>query len=148
MKNKKIAILILLTVSACAKPPEIHQVDKSKTFNDSFETTWSRVIQFFTSNNIPIKTIDKSSGVIYAEKLNGTKEEGERYADCGTPGIALILSTKISMNIFVQKLGSTQSKATINTTFSQIRQFDGRTFEANCNSRGTLELQLLSTLGQ
>jgi len=141
-----VAVGAFLFLSGCATPPKTHQFDKARTFNKSFEKAWQNTIQFFTSNSIPIKTIEKSSGVIYAEKLNGSAEEADTFADCGVPGIALVISTKISLNVFLQKVGPNQSKATINTLFTQVREFDRRRHEVSCNSRGTLEQRLLTAL--
>jgi len=38
--------------------------------NESFDKVWDRVIDLFAKYGIPIKTIDKSSGIIIANKSN------------------------------------------------------------------------------
>lgn len=146
MKQLVIIFGLGFTLANCATPPKQHYFDKSRTINQPFERTWQNTIQFFTGNNIPIKTIDKSSGVIYAEKLNTNQQEGEKFADCGASALELVLQTKISLNIFLQKIGPNQTKGTINTQFSQVREFDRRRREVTCNSRGTLEQRLLNAL--
>lgn len=38
--------------------------------NNSFEQVWSKVIDYFAINGIPITTIDKSSGIIVSSKMS------------------------------------------------------------------------------
>lgn len=40
-----------------------------KTLDLSFDKTWSGVVDFFAENNIPIKTIEKSSGLIVSTQM-------------------------------------------------------------------------------
>ena len=67
------ALFMGLVLSSCASSvgtlkgqyPAINTV----TTNSSFEDVWSRVIDFFAENNIPIGTIAKDSGIITATNI-------------------------------------------------------------------------------
>lgn len=75
---KKIGILIValfmgLGLYSCASTVSMirgqYSVVNSVTTTSSFEDVWSRVIDFFAENNIPIGTIAKDSGIITATNI-------------------------------------------------------------------------------
>ncbi len=47
----------------------------------SFDRTWSTVIDFFADRAIPVKTIDRASGYIAAERIGAGNNL--KWADCG-----------------------------------------------------------------
>jgi hypothetical protein len=97
-------------------------------------------LAFFTSNNIQIKTIEKDSGVIYAERARADPS----MADCGQD-LAVELSRPANLNVFVKEAsGGTQ--VTVNANFEVVRTFDNRTWNAPCHSTGLLEKQILSSI--
>lgn len=59
----------LFALGGCgSNPPKPHQFESTRTYNDvSFDQGWENVVGFFANNRIPIKNIEKDSGVIYAE---------------------------------------------------------------------------------
>jgi hypothetical protein len=126
-------------------PPHEHAVDNSRVFSRDFEGTWTSVIQFFTTHNIQIKTIEKASGVIYAERSYAASSDAAPYADCGSAGLWVVLSTSVQFNVFVIKDG-VSTKVTVNTTFKQQRQFQSTVMTVECTSTGGLEQQVLSAL--
>ncbi|HEX9346590.1 MAG TPA: hypothetical protein VF919_03375 [Gemmatimonadales bacterium] len=54
----------------------------------SFDRTWSTVIDFFADNAIPVKTIDRASGYIAAERIGAGNNA--KWADCGKLSGALM----------------------------------------------------------
>ena len=54
----------------------------------SFDRTWSTVIDFFADNAIPVKTIDRASGYIAAERIGAGNNA--KWADCGKLSGALL----------------------------------------------------------
>ena len=138
-----LAFLSAISLFGCATPPEYHFVAKSKTYEKTKDEVWSNLIAYFTSHSIQIKTIEKVSGVIYAEKLGFA---GETYADCGTPGIAKVLNTVGSFNVFVEEVGSGSVRVTVNANYVQSRQFDVNYWTVDCYSTGQLEREILGRL--
>ena len=49
--------------------------------NAPFETVWKAVVQALFQRNIPVKTLEKASGLLESEELRG---EIGRDCDCGT----------------------------------------------------------------
>jgi hypothetical protein len=54
----------------------------------SFDRTWRTVIDFFADNAIPVKTIDRTSGYIAAERIGAGNNL--MWADCGRVTGALL----------------------------------------------------------
>jgi len=134
-------LVSMALLGGCATPPKATNFEKSKTYSISKDMIWEKLISFFTSNNIQIKTIEKDSGVIYAERANADQS----FADCGQPGLAAEMARPATLNVFVRTTGD-KTEVTVNTQFTSIRIFDGRTMTAPCHSTGLLERQLLSSL--
>ena len=71
MRNFFISLPItLLIFASCASAPtvEITPFDTSKTYMEDFDTQWSKLVRFFSTNQVGIGTIEKDSGII---TLNG-----------------------------------------------------------------------------
>lgn len=62
-------------------PPSSPPSEESTLFQASFDDTWSAVIQTFFEKNIPVRTLEKASGILESDELHG---ELGRDCDCGT----------------------------------------------------------------
>ena len=127
-----------LSLSACATPPKKIAFEKSRSYSLSKDAAWERLLGFFTSNNIQIKTIEKDSGVIYAERTLSDAS----MADCGQNALAGEIGRPVTLNVFVRQVGE-KTDVTVNTDFKVIRIFDGATWSDQCHSRGVLERSVL-----
>lgn len=135
--------LITLT-SGCATPPQQRPIQNSETYNTDFDVTWAHLMQFFTMNNIQVKTIEKASGVVYAERVL-LDVDYKLAADCGSPGLFAIQSTTVGLNVFVVP-DAQRTKVTVNTTFTQVRALGQNVVTVPCVSTGDLEKQILQSL--
>lgn len=94
-----VAIVIGFSLPGSARSSSIsHQNNQSreefsKTYGRGYEYVWASVVQTFEQNNIPIKSMDKDSGIIVSrEKSLETKDQGHGGIlnaddfDCGKPG--------------------------------------------------------------
>ena len=148
MKSPICAVLFFGLVG-CVTPPQPHDFANSQTYNSSFDQVWSNLIRYFAENDLNIKTIDKSSGVIYTDQTNFPVPNADM--DCGNSGIAPVQSDVGSFNVFVITNADKTVTATVNSTFQQIRlnTFNSPPTEyaVDCTSTGTLELSILSQLG-
>lgn len=81
----RIAIVVCLAVlGACAStPPGAAVIRSPMPVTASFDRTWTAVIDVFAERNVPIETLDRSSGLIVARPLSVPREDAQ-YADCGT----------------------------------------------------------------
>ncbi len=142
MFSAVIAGLSCAALPGCATAPAEHMVVNSRLYDASFDTIWGHLIQFFTAHNIQVKTIEKASGVIYAERLF---VEPDRSVDCGKAGIFAIKDTSGSFNVFVVPENG-KTKVTVNVTYSQTRAFGEDRTTIKCASTGILENDLLNAL--
>lgn len=141
-----VMVAIVFPVAACTTPPAEYTFQKSRTYDKSKDAVWEKVVQYFTTQNIPLKTIEKDSGVVYAERIYSTGDALNGLVDCGDPGIAIVVRTTVAVNVFVRPLSKNKTEATVNTTYSQTRSFDNQLAEFPCNSTGGLEAQILAAL--
>ncbi len=85
MRALPVSILMLAAV-ACAHGPTTQVTPREATpVNASFERTWNAVIDVFAERNIPIATIDKTSGLIATRSLliSAAEDTVRTWIDCG-----------------------------------------------------------------
>lgn len=62
-------------------PPVAPTVDATVIVSATLDDTWGAVIQTFFDKNIPVKTLEKASGILESDDLHG---ELGRDCDCGS----------------------------------------------------------------
>lgn len=142
------AIVVLsAALVGCVSTPTSYQFDNSAISQQSFDETWSNVIGFFAENNIPIKTLEKDSGLVVAETGSLTDQEITILADC--PGAVLTTSDAniANYNVFVRE---TQEgvKVQVNTKFTRTLRgsLSNATQSFTCNSKGEAEKSVLAAI--
>ena len=80
-----IAVSSLVLLGGCVKavPPIVAPERPSVEVAAPFEETWISVIDVFASRNIPIQTLDRSSGLIVAAPSGVSGPDADRRASCG-----------------------------------------------------------------
>src|SRR5438132_5697412 len=67
----------------CVYPPSTTATPRSPTYvAASFAKTWDAVIDVFAERNIPLRTLDRSSGFAATDELGA--DGSARWADCGS----------------------------------------------------------------
>src|SRR2546425_5253439 len=97
--------LTVLTMVGCATPPTTIATPRAATtVNAPFGRTWDAVIDVFADQNIPIATIDKTSGFIVADVqfVGASAKEAAEWADCGKFGVRSIPVTAAKYNVLVR----------------------------------------------
>ncbi len=138
--KKLLTIFMILFFFACGAPAKKHDIVNYGNFGSDFDAVWSAVIKFFATNNIPIKTIEKDSGIIYAEPQIFPEE----WIDCGKPYMLEVFGeTEGSFNVFVNE-DENDVSVQITTAFS-VSVWIGNDFKENriCYSTGAFEKSLL-----
>ena len=128
-------------LSACVAGPKPTQFENSRIYPMSIDDVWPSIIEFLARYSMQIKTIEKDSGIIYAERT----QAGEGFADCGTTILAVEVGRPATVNIFVRANGAA-TEVTVNTVFTVARAFDGRVFSDACLSTGVLETAILDSI--
>lgn len=127
---------------------EEEQSQGTRAYSLPKNKVWEGVMHYFTSNAITIQTIDKPSGLIYAEPDYTT---GDIYhlANCFSyrkgekPGIA---SVKLNIHVTPNEAGDSTT-VTVNTRFKQSWVGPGiETQVRDCTTRGRIEREIHATL--
>ena len=143
-------IFTLLFFTGCTTvQPTSHDFNAEKSYTASEPTVWDAIMDFFTRNSILIKTIERDSGIVYAEQeFVGIQDPTyfESIADCGSYGLDVPGEGKISLNVFVRDNGNNDTVIVrVNTNYardwihkdlwtgSKIKQ------TRQCTSKGVLE---------
>lgn len=151
MRKLIIAAFAVTTLTACAStpPPVIERFDTSRTYSMSRDQAWERAVDWFASQNIPIKAIEKDSGIISGEAAYLRTVQGE-YAVCDTPMLYTTNGATARLNILIRGTG-TEATAQVNNTIvgeaiyslsnPPVRQ------SVTCQSTGRLENSILNAIG-
>jgi hypothetical protein len=75
--------------------------------------TWDAVIDLFATRNIPIRTIERASGIIATDGLRVEYESGAKWADCGKHGRSHYRATTGIYNVLVR---GDSTRSTVRTT--------------------------------
>ena len=148
----RITILIAATavLAGCATAPANFEVQKTRSYAEPKDAVWERAVEWFAARNMPIKTIEKDSGIIASERLYGQiGAQGQMgdWADCGKGALEVPVRQKVDLNVFVRSVG-TGSTATVNTNFSETRRdINDAMRDVDCNSTGKLEADILLYMG-
>lgn len=159
---KIIALTMTMFLVGCATAPQVFEVKNSRTYAVSKEVIWDRLIRYFATSNIQVKTVERDSGIIYAEKeINGNVpvewsvrgRVGDGLADCGKDIMATPAAQSIQFNVYVRDLGAAASSATVTASFRESYQGMNTLYgyysppaPRACNSTGVLEGLILDQL--
>jgi hypothetical protein len=149
MRIPKILIpLAILTVVGCATPAIAPPTPRATMdVGASFGRTWDAVIEQFAERNIPIKTLDRTSGLIATDNLEVGRSLRDA-ADCGKDwagSTSIYRPTNVSYNVLVRG-DSNRSSVRVNARWIRIGNGrsllgTGQTTE-ECSTRGTWEYSL------
>lgn len=133
---KRTPLLSLVAALACYQPPVSVAPERAPTpVAASLDKTWMAVIDVFAERNIPIRTIDRSSGFVATDPLRVDGEEGLEWADCGSGEGGDLGPTRASYNVLVR--GDSQTTTVrITATWQAVTRDYG---VADCVTRGTWE---------
>lgn len=144
MKKLLVSAALAVSLSACVTAPAVIPIENSRAIPLSKDAVWSNLVEHFASGNIAIKTIEKDSGIIYAERMFARGAELSSYADCGAAAMAAPVGGAADLNVFVRET-ATGVNATVNARYRQNRasMWDGSISSNDCASLGTLERTIL-----
>jgi hypothetical protein len=137
IRIRALALVPLLT--ACTATPPAPPAPRSATnVSASFGKTWDAVLRALAERNIPLKTVDRSSGLVVAEEQT-MRTRIDSIADCGKEAMGIArYPTTAGWSVLVQG-DSVRSmvKATVRFATSP-----GITSAVDCSSTGKWETEL------
>lgn len=117
-----VMILAISALPSCSTPAEVFKINSTREYNVSKDVLWERVIRQFATTNTQVKTIEKVSGIIFAERAMTSAEPtnwaqrgkiGE-FADCGKEFMLVPYRQAVEFNIFVREMGPRASSGQLN----------------------------------
>jgi len=135
-------------LAACATAPATYNVVTSRTIHKPYDVVWENLVGYFATRSLPLKTISKESGLLYAEIAGYTPN----LVDCGTIAFGFQNGGLASVNVFVARAAS-DPIVSVNAKFVTYWQSKGSPWQPGgvqspCNSRGILEAEILSAASQ
>ena len=131
------AVAHLILVGCAPVPPGPPIARESVSVRAPFAATWDAVIETFADRNIPIRTLDRASGLIVAEPVVVSPPRADSLADCGSTMGMPIPPDRAMYNVLVRG-DSLTSTVKVTVRFTQGgRPNDPVLIE--CSSRGVWE---------
>ena len=137
-----------LSVSA-AHGQDTAQPTNVRTYQADKESVWQDVAAYFSMKNIPIKTIEYSTGIISAERVELHRPrdaDWDQWATCPRRNFGDTPLRILDRSVHVRGDGD-QTQVTANFSFSEVRvTFNVDVVVVPCQSSGTLERDLLNSI--
>jgi hypothetical protein len=111
---------VLLAGCTTYKPPPPPTPRDASLVTASMGQTWDAVIDLFATRNIPIRTIERASGLIVTDALS-VGQEGNTWASCGTRNGKVLPPDRATYNVLVR---GDSTLATVRTTVLWARTAD------------------------
>lgn len=140
MMRAAVLAAFLLVLPACHKyqPPPAPEPREATPVNASMGKTWDAVIDLFATRIIPIRTIERVSGIIAVDLLTVDSANGLKWADCGRFGRRQISPNTAISNVLVR---GDSASSTVRTTVRWSRR-SLKEGDLECTSRYVWERAL------
>lgn len=129
-------VLAVVFLTGCATLPPPPPERQPLVVNASFGRTWDAVIDVFSSRNIPIRTLDRTSGLLVAEKVRVSRGDEATWANCPNVMTQVLMGVGVAdpmladYNIVVR---GDSTRSTVRTSARFMKE------NLECTSKGTLE---------
>ena len=134
-------ICVLGIAAACTwQPPETYPTPAAVSIPASFGRVWDAVIDHFAEHNVPIKTIERASGIIATDAMAVPLSLSTQYADCGSD--ALIGPYTADLASYSIRVQGDSSSSTVRVTMS----ISSRGPAGTCSSKGQYEKDLIADI--
>jgi hypothetical protein len=132
----RVVLSVAVLVTACGLPPMAPPVPvDAAPVHASFDRTWHAVIEAFSERNIPVKTIERSSGFIATDRMTVTDGQKE-WADCSRVIYKTYVPEFATYNVLVRG-DSSQASVKVTVAWETIDESDGSAMR--CNTKGAWE---------
>lgn len=151
MKKYILFIILMVILGGCAsyQPPKEYKFDKTRTYNQKYDDIWDKTVKYCTDNNIPLKSMDKNSGLIVSEYNLNDRLKG--CYDCGElASLQDFEDFSAVFNIVIKKENDMKTTVIITVYYKTelvVQSFSYKKL-INCNSTGKLEKEIFDYLEQ
>lgn len=133
-------------VSPILPPPHKEQIPAS------YETTWRALIRALAKDNVPLRAVDKDSGILASDDFPTPIGV---YADCGRFGDTRVEGeVLVAFTVFVHSVGANGTEVQVNTKMRTLGHRKGPSGKLksepvfHCASTGRWESNLLDAVRQ
>lgn len=120
-----------LTACVSRTPPAPVSPREATPVQATMGRTWDAVIDIFASRNIPIRTIERVSGLIVTDPLSLASGDGRDWADCGQVNRFYLLPDNATYNVLVR---GDSSHSTVKTTVRWTHWVEDDRTHAECST--------------
>ena len=150
IKKSWMTFAVIFLITSCATTAVIVEpFDTSKTYMSDFDTTWSKLVRFMSTNHISIGTIEKDSGLMTLAGDNLSKDLVLSYCASNPVGFPNTTTGGSAQgNITLAEVDGFVT-ANVNVRFNVKGQYcyQGCNYvNVQCQSNGKFEKSLLSAL--
>lgn len=135
-------VAILVASAACAPvPPAPPQPRAAVSVSAPFARTWESAVDVFAERNIPIRTLDRASGLIVAEPQKVSRTDAPMLADCGSSPMGIPFNASdATWNLLVR---GDSLRSTVRATVRFVAASSGMgAATVDCSTKGVWESQL------
>jgi hypothetical protein len=120
---KRLVVAAILVVSCIGyTPPDPPAPREATEVNASLGQTWDAVIDLLAARLIPIRTIERASGLIVTDQLR-VGAEGREWADCGQTSAGRYRPNYATYNVLARGDSTRASvKATVRWVYSDLKE--------------------------
>ena len=140
---KYLVVLFLFLSAGCATAPATFEFDPTANVEGDYDQVWSSVVEYFVLGDLPIKMIEKDSGLIVTEWMDAgsvsAAGEDKTYCDCGGSGMSTQVWTRGKFSVFAKKIPGGGVDLRVTCTYQQQRYFMDSYTLVDCNSTGKQE---------
>tara|TARA_B100000780_G_scaffold278495_1_gene252205 strand:- start:1463 stop:1933 length:471 start_codon:yes stop_codon:yes gene_type:complete len=152
IKSYTIIIALMIFLGGCASAPviEVKPFDKSVSFEGDFDESWARLVNFLSTNDVSIGTIEKDSGLVTLSGDNLSGALVSEYCAATVPFLSTLTGGRANGSVLMTE-DSGFITATVNIRFQATTMFPGYnsppTYSTTgCASRGAFETAVLGSL--
>jgi hypothetical protein len=102
MKRSLLALALVSSGCYTYQAPEPASSRDATVVNATVGQTWDAVIDLFAARNIPVRTIEKASGLIASDPLEVDPTRAPQWADCGELGNDHFYPNEAVYNVLVR----------------------------------------------
>jgi hypothetical protein len=144
------AVLLSGCAAMAPTPSDEAAVATTRTYPDSRDTVWQRILSASAKNSMFIRQADTANGVITVDR-EIVPPDGNTifsWAECSWDGVfTRSLSQHVMVSYLVRQAPNGSTNVTVNTQFKALREIPLKKAQwVSCASTGVLERKLLDSI--
>lgn len=149
-----LAFVVVLFATGCAVDPKTFDVQSTREIPAAHDKAWSAALKYLAQNQFQIRTVERASGVILADKLISDTIEGGwfskgpigDFADCGKEFMATPGTHSVQLNVLIEPKGAATASVVVTAKYTETYKGMNTLYgyyepqqPKSCNSTGKLE---------